>query len=87
MVSIIVFLFIAIMLVLIRRMKSERQDDFEWEDEFEDEDDEGIYNLTKQLKNFPHANEPIKTKMRNKKLQNLKKTYEQSWLLKQNVPV
>jgi len=40
MVSIIIFLFIAIMLVLIRRMKGENLDDYDWEDEFEDDEDE-----------------------------------------------
>ena len=42
MVSIIVFLFIAIMVVLIRRMKDESQDDYEWEDEFEDEESDDV---------------------------------------------
>ena len=42
MVSIIIFLFIAIMFVLIRRMKDESQDDYEWEDEFEDENSEEV---------------------------------------------
>jgi len=42
MVSMIIFLFIAIMVVLIRRMKGESQDDYEWEDEFEEEESEDV---------------------------------------------
>ena len=37
-VSIIVFLFVAIMFVLIRRVKGDQSDDYEWEDEFEEEE-------------------------------------------------
>ncbi len=40
MVSIIIFLFLAIMFVLIRRLKSEESDDDYWEDELEEEPEE-----------------------------------------------
>lgn len=40
MVSIIIFLFLAIMFVLIRRLKSEESDDDYWEDELEEESEE-----------------------------------------------
>ena len=42
MVSMIIFLFIAIMVVLIRRLKVESQDDYDWEDDFEDEESENV---------------------------------------------
>lgn len=42
MVSIIIFLFIAIMVVLIRRVKGESQEDYEWDDEFEEEESEEV---------------------------------------------
>ena len=40
MVSFIVLLFIAIMFVLIRRMKDSGSEDFDWEEEFADDDEE-----------------------------------------------
>ena len=42
MVSMIIFLFIAIMVVLIRRMKGETQDDYEWDEEFEEEETDNL---------------------------------------------
>ena len=39
-VSFIIFLFIAIMIVLIRRIRTYSDDEYNWEDELEDEDDE-----------------------------------------------
>lgn len=52
------------MLVLIRRMKSERQDDFEWEDEFEDEDDEAHLQHETTEEFSTHANEPTEPENR-----------------------
>ena len=52
MVSMIIFLFIAIMVVLIRRMKGESQGDYEWEDEFEeDEESENVDSELYEIQN------------------------------------
>ena len=40
MVSFIVLLFIAIMFVLIRRIKNNESEDFDWEEEFADDEEE-----------------------------------------------
>ena len=50
--SIIIFLFIAIMVVLIRRMKGESEDDYEWDDEFSDEED--VYSYDNETQSEPH---------------------------------
>ena len=57
MVSMIIFLFIAIMVVLIRRMKGETQDDYEWDEEFEEEETDNLesdlYDSQKELTQTP----------------------------------
>ena len=66
MVSIIIFLFIAIMVVLIRRLKGEQDDDGYWDDDYEEyEEDDSISDETvlDEIENVPAevSSEPSST--------------------------
>ena len=69
MVSMIIFLFIAIMVVLIRRLKVESQDDYDWEDDFEE--DEESENVDSDL--YDSQNEETQTAVEETTLLQLKR--------------